>query len=417
MSTTPSAEQSAVRLQRALAIATLALVGSTWRLWTPGTQFPEIPWFAWACGIPPLVDRAALTGLGGSCLLLLLTGPQSRWRTAAAWLFAGSLIVLVLPSQQRLQPWAYEFLLIAVTFGLAPLARALRLLRWLIASIYIFSALSKVDVAFFDAQGEMLLDGLLGAIHLSDEFWSEGTRQFVIGLFPAGELVVGVGLLIPAVRRWALIGSYVMHALLLLTLGPWGLDHRHGVLIWNLYFIGQNWLLFRPIRPLDAAGADNAVATNSRLQSGLATGVVAAAIGCPILQSWGWYDVWPSWAVYSSRPSQVNFTVAANRVGELPPGLQKFAGPAEPLTEWRPVNLDAWSFAALNCPVYPEERFRIAVIRAVVDGSDLDDGVRVVVHGPPARWTGRRETTEIIGRDALSEYSTRYRLNTMPREE
>jgi hypothetical protein len=362
------------------------------------------------------VDWTALSALVGSCLLLLLTGPHSRSRTAAAWLFAGSLVVLVLPSQHRLQPWAFEFLLIALTFGLAPPTHALRLLRWLVCSIYVYSALSKVDVAFFDAQGEMLLDGLLGAVRLSDEFWSDRTRQFVIGLFPAGELAVGVGLLIPAVRRWALTGSYVMHVLLLLTLGPWGLDHRHGVLIWNLFFIAQNWLLFRPVRPLEGDEADNSASVSRRGQSGLATGIFGAAILCPFLQSWGWYDVWPSWAVYSSRPSQVTFMVAADRVGDLPSGLQKFVGPAEPLTEWRPVNLDAWSFAALNCPIYPEERFRIAVIRALVEGSDLDDGVRVVVHGPPDRWTGKRETTEIIGRVALSEYSTRYRLNTISRD-
>jgi Methylamine utilisation protein MauE len=413
-----TAEQIAVRLQQLIGLAALVLVGTTWRLWTPGTGFPQIPWFGWACRIPGIVDWGALAGLAAACLILMLVGSRSSLRPRGLWLFVVSLTVLLPPSQQRLQPWAWEFLLMALVLGLSPPEHALKLLRWLIASIYVYSALSKLDVAFFHAEGQMLLDGLLKASGLSAALWTDRARWFAIGLFPIGELAIGIGLLIPALRRWAVWGSYVMHTLLLLTLGPLGLGHRPGVLIWNVYFIAQNWLLFRTV--LVAGPADNSdtrVAEPShRVRTLLVTGIITAAIVCPFLQNWGWFDVWPSWAVYSARPSQVTMQVREGRVDDLPAGLQAFVGRPEVLTEWRPVNLDAWSFAALNCPIYPQERFRIAVILAVAAHAQLGDDVRVTVDGPPNRWTGERESTTMTGLDELDRYSAWYWLNIVPRD-
>ena len=415
----PTAEQTATRLQRVIAVAALALLGSTWRLWTPDTGFPQIPWFSWACRLPAPVDRVALAGLVASCLVLLLAGSNSPWRRRGLCLFAVSLMLLLLPSQQRLQPWAWEFLLIAVILAVAPAEQTLRLLRWLVAGIYIHSALSKVDVSFFDDHGELLLGGLLNALGLGNEFWTERARLFAIGFFPAGELVIGIGLLVPALRRWALRGSYLMHALLLLTLGPLGLDHKPGVLIWNVFFIAQNRLLFRTalvtgeIQPDTDTNAAQAGNSGRRV---IATGIVVVATLCPLLQNLGWFDAWPSWAVYSARPSLVAVMVAENRVEDLPPGLQEFVGPPQPLTEWRPLNLDSWSFATLNCPIYPEERFRIAVIRAWATEGELGDDIQVDVRGAPNRWTGRREATEIAGVEDLQSFAERYRLNTTPRD-
>lgn len=413
-----TAELSAIRLQRLIGLATLVLVGATWRLWTPGTPFPQIPWLAWACRTPGIVDWGVLAGLVAACLILLLVGSRSSLRPRGLWLFVVSLTVLLLPSQQRLQPWAWEFLLMTVVFGLAPPEHALKLLRWLIAIIYVYSALSKLDVAFFHAEGQLLLNGLLKASGLSAGLWSDRARWFVIGLFPTGELAIGIGLLIPATRRWAVWGSYLMHSLLLLTLGPLGLGHRSGVLIWNVYFIAQNWLLYRPVLAAAASDTGDADATAQAFRGRklLATGITTAAIACPFLQNWGWFDVWPSWAVYSARPSQVTMEVREGRVDDLPAGLKPFVGPPEALTEWRPVNLDTWSFAGLNCPIYPQERFRIAVILALATRAQLGDDVRVTVDGPPNRWTGKREITTMTGLEELDRYSARYWLNIVPRE-
>ena len=88
-----TAEQSAVRLQRLIALTAIALVASTWRLWTPDTDFPQIPWFAWGCRMPAMADWGALAGLIAGCLVLLSAGSKSLLRQRGLWLFAVSLVV------------------------------------------------------------------------------------------------------------------------------------------------------------------------------------------------------------------------------------------------------------------------------------------------------------------------------------
>src|SRR3954454_5936128 len=99
-------------LQCSLALFGLALVAVTWRLWVPGPEFPQVPflrglylpgeWFQW------LVLGLLLAGLLG---MLLFTGRTAR---VALLLFASALALLFAYDQQRFQPWAYQFFLIAI---------------------------------------------------------------------------------------------------------------------------------------------------------------------------------------------------------------------------------------------------------------------------------------------------------------
>jgi hypothetical protein len=203
-----------------------------------------------------------------------------------------------------------------------------------------------------------------------------------------------------------------MHVILLLTLGPWGLGHKPGVLIWNLYFIAQNVLLFRRTSAAEPTAQVGGVA---QYRSFAATIVVALAAIMPLLDSTGWWDHWPSWAVYSSRPATVTMLVREARLDDLPPTLRTCVGPPEPLTEWHPVSIDAWSFELLQCPVYPQERYRLAVIAAIAGEAGLGDDVRVRVESSPERWTGVRTTLELTGLAEIHSRSSAFRLNTRPR--
>ncbi|REK31082.1 MAG: hypothetical protein DWQ41_01265 [Planctomycetota bacterium] len=129
----------------------------------------------------------------------------------------------------------------------------------------------------------------------------------------------------------------------------------------------------------------------------------------------GWFDNWPAWAVYSARPSVVEITVRDTRVNDLPVSLQAHVGPPPPLQEWRPVNIDAWSFAELDCPVYPQERYRLAVALAIADRAGLGDDMRVVRRGPPDRITGERWSTRLNGRDEIAESCSGFFINTQAR--
>jgi hypothetical protein len=151
------------------------------------------------------------------------------------------------------------------------------------------------------------------------------------------------------------------------------------------------------------------------LRRRLATVIAGVVIFAPLLEPWGLWDHWPSWRVYSARPATVAFFVNESRVADLPVNVQEFVGPPEPLGEWRPVSLDAWSFAELRCPVYPQERFRLAVALALTREYGLGEEVRVVVGLPPNRWTGEREMWELHGERAIAEASRRFVVNVEPR--
>ncbi len=403
------------RLQRIVAAALLCLIGVTWKLWTPLTEFPRVPFAQWATGLPAWLDWVPAAVVVCGSIAVLVQRRDSRYGRAGQWLVVFGLPVSILLDQHRLQPWAYELWLILAIPALAQPSVSIRLLRIFVASIYVHSAVSKLDVAFFESHGRLLLSGLLDVCGLSDRLLPDAARNAMIGLFPVGELLVGAGLLIPRTRRWALVGSLAMHALLLITLGPLGLDHKPGVLVWNIAFIAQNLVLFGGSRHNVAAEPEGAAAADFRSGNAAAVVVAFVATAAPLLQPLGWFDNWPAWAVYSARPSVVEITVRDTRVNDLPVSLQAHVGPPPPLQEWRPVNIDAWSFAELDCPVYPQERYRLAVALAIADRAGLGDDMRVVLRGPPDRITGERWSTRLNGRDEIAESCSGFFINTQAR--
>ncbi len=52
-----------VYFERVWAVFGLLLVGGTWKLWTPQSQFPQIPWFDFLIDIPAVADWIALFGI------------------------------------------------------------------------------------------------------------------------------------------------------------------------------------------------------------------------------------------------------------------------------------------------------------------------------------------------------------------
>lgn len=243
--------------RRWFALCALALFAVTWRLWTPQTVFPQIPFFAVLRAVPGWVDWIALAGvIAGLAGLLCASGEQraSVLRVPSvrgfAFLFVASLVILVLLDQHRLQVWAYQFIIIAIVLGafagVASSEKAFALLRLLVIGIYFWSAISKFDHTFLHSLGPELLRGTLAAFGVEPRWMRSDVAAALSLMFPLAELAVAGLLAVRRTRRFGLIASIGMHGLLLATLGPWGLDHSWGVLLWNIYFIGQNVLLFGP---------------------------------------------------------------------------------------------------------------------------------------------------------------------------
>ena len=419
-------------LRRWWAIAGLALFGGTWRLWTSQAEFPQVPLFGWASSLPSFLD-----GLVFGVLLSLLAFAAWKPNSRRAWMaWAVSLVVLIVLDQHRLQPWAWQLLLMAIWWSSASVWRVFNLPTkskdWqvenlphvvLTVSIYFWSAVSKLDAEFFVSHGPTLVEALLGAVRIDAAVIPLRAKWWLATTLPLGELMVAVGLCWPRTRRAALIGATGLHVGLLLALGPLGLRHRPGVLLWNVAFIGHDWLLFgRRFGSSTGSGADGAarhwplwgtfstcqcpegsstLKTCSTTSQVLRWALLAVACIWPVTERWGWCDRWLAWSVYAARSERVSVALTDEGLRCLPASARRCVVEGE-------LRLDQWSLSALDVPTYPQLRFQLGVVEWLRRTCGDDNLVEVVVQRGVSGF-------ERVTVDQLSERRREFQINSESR--
>ncbi len=404
--------QNYVWLLNLLAVTQIALLLAT-SLWLPPYAFPQVPLFAVFRHAPRFLELAAFVGsLAGT--FFARTAADKFTRRIRHGVCAASFAVLFAFNQHRIQPWAYQLMVLHAWLALANPQWRLVGWRWLTISIYFYSALSKVDFAFCVNHGPFLLDGFLHSLHFADV---PPSVSFVLSaLMPLTELLTAILLCFPRTQRVGLYFSIAMHLFLMIALGPLGHDHSAGVLIWNAFFIVQNWLLFAP--PVKASLAE----TPSRKEAPRGQNkieiagwvLLAFVLIAPLGEPFGFWDHWPSWAVYAARPEQAVVAIHEDDLPRVPEELRKYLQPSTLLEPWHPVRLDRWSLNATRAPIYPQSRFHVGVALALAERSELTT-LRVTIFSSPNRWTGQRERKDFIGLDAVQELAETYACNAQPR--
>lgn len=408
-------------LIRALGAGGLLLVGVTYRLWLPQHTFPQVPWFGFLSGLPEGVDAAALAGLVlGLVRLLLGLGREvnlRRW-LLFTWL---ALSVLLLGDQQRLQPWAYQWWLFLLILASASPRRALFWCQALVISVYLYSGISKLDYVFLHHLGQQLAAAATAPLGFDPTTWPEPWPVVAAACLPAGELLVGLGLLVRRVRpaaAWLAIG---MHTALILILGPTGLGHAWGVLAWNLMFIVFVVLLFFEKTGTLLAGSASSAKIDSESESEnskrfgwVAEAVAMLALVLPAGAIWGLVDEWPAWGLYSPRASLVKVLIPSPDVARLPAELQSLL-PNEPPGAWVEVPLDRWALQSLGTPIYPDARPQLGVAAGLLNAAEIADRSQVIVLGVSSRWADMRDRHDYTGAGGLVEASRHFFWNTQPR--
>ena len=401
-------------LRRTMAAFGLILFAITWRLWTPQTDFPQIPFFGWLVDVPGGVDWIALVGtfIGLTTILFV----NDRWSKPAIGLFLVSTSLLVLLNQHRLQPWVYLLLVTSSLLICLPHRICLTWLRRIVISIYLYSAISKLDYQFVFTVGDQMLDVLVGFAGLDLDAFPSWLRISLVLCLPIGELIVGALLLFhktAPIAAWLAVG---LHVSLLLVLGPLGLNHQPGVLIWNIWFIVQAWLLFaaNTKSEIELANHDTEL-EQPRSQSvelifagqWLAILVIFFPLTCAVSP---WVELpikadhWIAWEVYAPRSSR-----ASN-----PPILTE-----QPWSVKPPISISAnsRSLNTLSVPVYPQDRFQMACWMTWLEQQATSSrrSPAVLVSSTANRWTGERLHTRIDGPVALQKYRDQRWFNTRPR--
>lgn len=398
---------------RVWAIATIALLLATWQLWLPSSTFPQVPvYFAEFSNLPPLVDKFCFAAMLTALTTLLFASQNSRMWQRSLIVFIVALVLSICLNQHRFQPWAYQFLLIATVLLTTKPPDAFRLLRWLAVSIYVYSAWSKCDFTFVHNLGQQFLSALTGLVGLKANAWPDWLRIMLVWIFPIAEILVAIGLAVPKFWNWGRKASVALHVALLLTLGPLGLNHQWGVLLWNLFFIAQNLLLFRPEESLSPETAAHPAAQS---KPRLTYALVIGAIAWPLVEPWGFCDHWPAWSVYAPRVERTSVFIPRRAESSLPTYFSKYLEPAADNDQWLRVRLDRWSLEQLGVPLYPQNRFQIAVADALVqhlNGTSRYSSVYVVQHSTANRWTGERTSTSISGLAQLEAARQKFWLNS-----
>ncbi len=404
-------------LTRCLSVGVLALVASTWKLWTPQAVFPQVPLIRAACDWPGWLDWGCLAVLVLSALTMLFVARRG-------WLGRGSCVGLAVSlsgffvlDQHRLQPWAWQFFLLAVLLSLADDDTARRGWRWLVIGIYFWSAVSKLDYTFCHEQGPALLEGLRHAmgLHGLPNPWTEALDVVGSVGIALSELGVAVLLMWPRARWLSLWGATIMHVALLAALGPLGLNHSLGVLLWNVFVLVQNWLLFRATAGDRPFVGETFAAQVGQWWRDLATwptsrtnrralGTILAAMTWPVLEPLGYCDHWLAWAVYSARAETVYINDHFIYRARLP--YYRSTALMEP-------GLADWSLNMLRVPIYPNERFQLGVASALLRTVRVD-AATVNVLTTTSRMTKGRRLREILPKELVTELD-RHRINAHPR--
>jgi hypothetical protein len=382
--------------QRACALGQLLLILATHKLWWGNHAFPAVPMAMFpdaVASMQPWIVVSLVLSL--ACIVF-----QSQPKQALFVIVLIAWLALFVTNQHRLQPWAYQAALWNLAFATLT-ARAARL--WLSAltiSIYVYSSCGKFDFQFLHTVGQEFLSAFLAP---PDETIPV-SRLVLAAILPAAELATAIGLIVPKTRRVAGIAAMLMHASLVILLGPWLKSHSWGVVVWNLLLIPHAWFLF--VAPVQSSA--NSLSGNVK-RSFMTPLCFTLMLLLPLSERFGYWDHWLSWSLYSPHTSRVEMEVHETVVDRLPDTL----GPLLDDTDgdhWHSVPLEIWSLDDLGTPIYPQARFQLGVAAELAVKNELGDGVRVKVRSVANRWTGARTEEWISGEQALISATKNYWL-------
>ncbi len=412
-------------LQRWSAISAISLIAATYRLWIPQTVFPQVPAFEILCDAPAWLDLFCLASLLAGLVMLAIWRSEYLSKCGCGFVLA-TLTVLFSLDQHRLQPWAYQLWLFAAIWLCCGTCFRLRLMQWLMVSIYFYSAIGKFDFEFLHTVGQQMLGGMVKLLGQDPVGMPSWLRLTLVSTLPLCELAIAGGLVWRKSRRVAGCFAIGVHLTLIVVLGPFGLNHRLGVLLWNAQFAVQAYLLFvvRRIPNGDQAKCEQqgALKSKGRVQMGIqacCTALIAIAMIMPITERFGIWDHWPSWALYAPHSSRARVEVAGPTLNRLPAELvalvSKPSPEADEMLEWVYVPIDVWSLESLDTPIYPQARFQFGVARQIASEINSEFQIRVTILSSASRFTGLSRSVIIDDIEGFNKAAAKYWLNTLPR--
>jgi len=379
------------------------LMISTWRLWVGTPKFPQIPLLSVFVGTPIWIDYVALVVCGISSVMIVgtLVGKRSNGGETliapqlklACLIWVLGLAVLFSTNQHRLQPWAWQFFIFAILIVLSPTKQcSIIASRVVVVSIYLWSAIGKFDFQFLNGLGKQFPAEIANLIGYPIP--SETISTWVVGLLPLGELLVAVLLIFQTTRRLGVLTAIGLHLGLVAILGPWGMDHHVGVVIWNLVFALISAILFWPTRKQPDSQAESFSPERFSTKHTLTIVFTAIVVCLPLYSAW---DHWLAWGLYSPNNRRCTLQLIVPPGQDIDETLQPFLVPVESEFVGADVlefDMGRMSLELLDAPIYPEARMQLGVVRWVQQRFNPPASI-VSIQGKSDRFTGVRKIKKV----------------------
>jgi hypothetical protein len=356
------------------------------RLWVASPRFyPTVPVFDFLPSVPFPLDFAHFAAM--LTLIAPLAFAKKLSKYVAAFLILAALLVLW--DQSRLQPWFYQYAVMLAALGLGARrgleaearARALNACRLVVAAVYFWGGMQKLNYAFVHET----LPVVLGRY---SDVWPEGLRLLTETpaglLIPLVEVLVGVGLLTRRFRSAAVAGALLTHAVVLLLYVPFW--RNKVVWPWNAAMMAFVVILFWR----DASSSARDVLLGGR--RALHALVFLLFVVMPFFGLFGLWDAYLSASLYSGNTRSATLRLSESVCSRVPPRSRRAAqmqGGACTL------HANRWSYAEMSVPVYPEPRIYRALAAHLCAEADAPSDVILEISERPRLLDGTRRTVSL----------------------
>jgi hypothetical protein len=346
-------ERRLVAFTRVLGLAALCALAVSWKLWLSRPLYPMVPVGGLVPPFPWPWDAAVL-GVLATALIGLALRPRAN---PLVWAALGVFAVLFAQDQNRMWPSFYQFAcFLLIRSGLRDSSDAPRVvqgLRFVAAATYFWGGVHKLNPYFFREEFPWFVEPLTR--------WTPGVDPALPALGAAAavlETLMGIGLLTTRWRRVALAEAMVMHALILVCIGPLRDHWNDSSWVWGQAAAVQTWILFYAAPPFQWSAL--VAGSGWRRVPTIAAVLLVGAL--PALNLCNRWDSALSFNVYTGNVHQAEIRLLPAGAKRLPPALQQFV-------TWRDdcavLHLNQWTLSEFNANPYPENRIFLAVFRRV----------------------------------------------------
>jgi hypothetical protein len=377
LSATP--ERQVVWLVRVTAAAIGCSFLLSWKLWLSFRLFPLAPVSDYLPEIPYPIDYIWFFSLL-ALLVVISFLPRSRTTVLIFVCLAAS---LSLWDQTRWQPWFYQYLFMLAAIGLLAWNEkdagsnraALNACRLIVASIYLWSGVQKLNITFVRQTWSDLAAFLPG-------YWQAAVAHlpsYLILVVPLVEIFIGLGLLMRQFRNGAVLLAIATHMAILLLLVASG--ENVVVWPWNVAMTVFVWILFWRDKETTAR----------KIVAGKKAFQVLVLILFGVLPSLSFAGLWDSYlssALYSGNTCQTALYLGPAVLARLPAAIHPHVWQkSEPFF----LDMNRWAYAELRVPVYPEPRVFRQVAKRICKYAD-GERLSLWIKQKPHPFTGSFES-------------------------